>query len=71
MGFESGYIITATLTEKFIIENNLKDYFYMGVVVSDCNTKYKKRINEIVLSKTKSEWYNPTDFAKIYMVLCQ
>lgn len=67
MGFESGYIITATLTEKFIIENNLKDYFYMGVVVSDCNTKYKKRINEIVLSKTKSEWYNPTDFAKIYI----
>lgn len=64
---KGGYIISAFFSNNFIINNHIKDYFYMGLVISDCNSKEKHRTNEIILSEVDSEWYNPIYFAKIDM----
>jgi len=59
------YTVTVTLTKKFLQDNSLTNYLYMGLIVVDCSSKTKKRKAELVLSDTYSEWYNPTHFAKI------
>lgn len=59
------YTITMLLKDKFLQENGMGKYLYMGLVVVDCSSKTKKRKAELVLSDTYSEWYNPTYFAKI------
>ena len=64
---KDGYIITILFSNEFIINNHMKNYFYMGLVVSDCNSEEKHRTNGIILSAVDSEWYNPIYFAKINM----
>ena len=59
------YTITMLLKDKFLQENGMGKYLYMGLIVVDCSSKTKKRKAELVLSDTYSEWYNPTYFAKI------
>ncbi len=61
------YTITAILSNKFIQENHLASYFYMGLVISDCDGETHRRKNQLILSKKDSQWYNPTYFAKIDM----
>lgn len=62
---ENDYTITAILSNKFLKENYLNSYLYMGLVVSDCSSETHRRKNELILSEKSSEWYNPTYFAKI------
>lgn len=61
------YTIKAVLCNEFIEKNHLASYFYMGLVVSDCSSKTKRRKNQLILSEEDSQWYNPTYFAKIDM----
>ena len=62
---ENDYTITATLSNKFLKENNLNSYLYMGLVISDCSIETHRRKNQLILSEEDSQWYNPTYFAKI------
>ena len=62
---ENDYTITATLSNKFLKENNLNSYLYMGLVISDCSSETHRRKNQLILSEEDSQWYNPTYFAKI------
>lgn len=64
---KGGYIISAFFSNNFIMNNHMKNYFYMGLVISDCNSKEKHRTNGIILSEVDSEWFNPIYFAKIDM----
>lgn len=64
---ENDYTITATLSNKFLKENNLNSYLYMGLVISDCSSETHRRKNQLILSEEDSQWYNPTYFAKIDM----
>lgn len=61
----NGYAVTVTLTTEFLNKNNIKKYFYLGLVIPYCNSKNKRRVDEIILSEINTEWYNPTYFAKI------
>lgn len=65
---ENDYTITAILSNKFLKENYLSSYLYMGLVISDCSSETHCRKNELILSEKSSEWYNPTYFAKIDIV---
>ncbi len=62
------YTITATLNQKFLQENNLEKFFYLGLVISNCSNKTKTRKSTLVLSNPHSEWYNPLYFAKITII---
>lgn len=62
---DKDYTITVTLTNKFLQENNLSKYLYMGLIIVDCSPETRKRKAELVLADTYSEWYNPTYFAKV------
>lgn len=62
------YTITMLLKDKFLQENGLSKYLYMGLIIVDCSSKTNNRKAELVLSDTYSEWYNPTYFAKIDVV---
>ena len=62
---KNGYIITATLKEKFLKKHNLNEYFYLGLVISNCSSDTHKRKAELILSNPISEWYNPICFVKI------
>lgn len=62
---ENYYTITAIISNKFLKENYLSSYLYMGLVISDCSSETHHRKNELILSEESSEWYNPTYFAKI------
>ena len=62
---ENYYTITAIISNKFLKENYLSSYVYMGLVISDCSSETHHRKNELILSEESSEWYNPTYFAKI------
>lgn len=64
---ENDYTIIATLSNKFLKENNLNSYLYMGLVISDCSSETHRRKNQLILSEEDSQWYNPTYFAKIDM----
>ena len=64
---ENDYTITAILSNKFLKENYLTSYLYMGLVISDCSSETHHRKNELILSEKSSEWYNPIYFAKICM----
>ena len=59
------YTITMLLKDKFLQENGLSKYLYMGLVIVDCSPETRKRKAELVLADTYSEWYNPTYFAKV------
>jgi len=61
----SDYTITMLLKDKFLQDNGLSKYLYMGLIVVDCSSETNKRKAELVLSDTYSEWYNPTYFAKV------
>lgn len=63
----NAYTITAMLGNKFLKENNLNSYLYMGLVISDCSSETHRRKNQLILSEEDSQWYNPTYFAKIDM----
>lgn len=63
--FETEYIITAVLKKEFLKRNNIEKHFYLGVVISDCSSKTKKRKGELILSNPYNEWYNPVYFAKV------
>lgn len=65
---DENYMITAVLSNKFIEENHLASYFYMGLVISYCSSETQRRKNQLILSEEDSQWYNPTYFAKIDMV---
>lgn len=62
---EDTYVIRALLSNKYVMQNNLNSYFYMGLVVSDCSNETKRRRNQLVLSDDESQWYNPIYFAKV------
>lgn len=62
---ENNYTITAILSDKFLKENHLSSYLYMGLIISDCNSRTHQRENQLILSKKSSEWYNPVYFARI------
>ena len=64
---ENDYTITAMLSNKFLKNNNLNSYLYMGLVISDCSSETHRRKNQLILSEEDSQWYNPTYFAKIDM----
>lgn len=64
---KNDYTITAILSNKFLKENYLTSYLYMGLVISDCSSETHHRKNELILSEKSSEWYNPIYFAKICM----
>ena len=66
--FETEYIITVVLKNEFLQINNIEEYFYLGLVISDCSNKTKKRKSELILSDPYTEWYNPAYFAKIKIV---
>ena len=63
--FETEYIITAVLKNEFLKRNNIEKHFYLGLVISDCSSKTKKRKGELILSNPYNEWYNPVYFAKV------
>lgn len=63
----SNYTIIATIKDKFLEENHLQTYFYIGLVISNCSSKTHYRNNQLILSEKESEWYNPVYFAKIDM----
>ena len=65
--FESEYIIKIVLKNEFLKINNIEEYFYLGLIISDCSSKMKKRKAELILSKPANEWYNPVHFAKIIL----
>lgn len=62
---DNNYTIIATIKNKFLKENHLKTYFYMGLVISDCSSETHFRKNQLILSEIESYWYNPIYFAKI------
>ncbi len=62
---DADYTITVVLKEKFLKERSIDKYFYLGLVISDCSSKTKKRKAELILSNPYTEWYNPIYFAKI------
>ncbi len=62
-----GYSISAVLTNKFIEMNHLDPYFYMGLVISDCDGETMRRQRYIVLPKDNAQWFNPLYFARIEM----
>lgn len=64
---KNDYTITAILSNKFLKENYLSSYLYMGLVISDCSSETHHRKNELILSEKSLEWYNPIYFAKICM----
>ena len=66
--FETEYIITAILKNKFLKTNNIDEYFYLGLVISDCSNKTKNRKSELILADPYNEWYNPAYLAKIRIV---
>lgn len=63
--FKSEYIVKAVLKNEFLKNNSIDEYFYLGLVISDCSSKTKKRKAELILSNPHNEWYNPICFAKI------
>lgn len=63
--FETEYIITAVLKNEFLKRNNIEKHFYLGLVISDCSSKTKRRKGELILSNPYNEWYNPVYFAKV------
>ena len=63
--FKSEYIVKAVLKNEFLKNNSIDEYFYLGLVISDCSSKTKKRKAELILSNPHNEWYNPIYFAKI------
>ncbi len=65
---DKDYTVTMLLKNKFLQENGLGRYLYMGLIVVDCSTETNSRKAELVLSDTYSEWCNPTFFAKIDVV---
>ncbi len=65
--FNDYYRMYIELTEKFIIKNHMKEYFYLGFVTSNCDRKTKYRKNGLILSKEKEQWFNPLFFSKIYL----
>lgn len=62
---DGDYTVTVMLKNRFLRDNHLLKYLYLGLVVVDCSTKTNKRKAELVLTDIYSEWYNPTYFAKI------
>lgn len=64
---KDGYILSVMISNSFILKNHMENYFYMGLVISDCDSKEKRRKNEMILSQVSAEWYNPIYFAKIEM----
>ena len=64
---EDGYVLTAILSNKFLSENHLDPYFYMNVIIPDCNPETQTRRDQLMLTRDDSQWYNPMFFAKIYM----
>lgn len=64
---EEGYIITVFISNEFITNHYMNNYFYMGLIVSDCDRKTGHRTNELILSESDSEWHNPAYYAKIEM----
>lgn len=65
---KSKYTITAVLEKEFLRKNNIEKSFYLGLVISNCTSKTKKRVSELILTEPYTEWYNPVCFAKI--ILC-
>ena len=64
---DNNYTIIANIKNRFLEENHLKTYFYMGLVISDCNSETHYRKNQLILSEIESYWYNPVYFARIDM----
>lgn len=64
---EDGYVLTAILSSKFLSENHLDPYFYMNIIIPDCNPETRERRGQLMLTQDDSQWYNPMFFAKIYM----
>lgn len=59
------YLITALLSNEYILRNNMISYFYMGILVSDCSNETKRRKNQLILSEDNTQWYNPVYFARV------
>lgn len=62
---EGYYTVMLILKNKFLQDNKLSRYLYMGLIVVDCSIETNKRKAELVLPNDYNEWYNPTYFAKI------
>lgn len=65
---ETEYIITAILKNEFLKMNNIDEYFYLGLVISDCSNQTNARKSELILANPHNEWYNPVYFAKISLI---
>ncbi len=65
--FESYYKISVVLSEKFLIENCMDQYFYMGYVIPDCDSRTKQRKRALILSEPEEQWYNPLCFIKVLL----
>ena len=64
---EDGYVLTAILSSKFLSENHLDPYFYLNVIIPDCDPETHERRDQLMLTQDDLQWYNPIFFAKIYM----
>ncbi len=63
--FDFSYKITICLTDKFLAENQIKEVFYLNVVVCDCDSNTHKRKNTYNLIRQGESWYNPIYFVRI------
>ena len=47
----SSYIISAILTKKFLLKYHLNEYLYMGLIVSNCSSRTKRRVSQVILTE--------------------
>lgn len=64
---EQEYTLAVVLKEAFLRANHLDNYFYLGLVISDCSSKTQRRKSELILTNPDGEWFNPIYFAKIQL----
>lgn len=65
--FEDGYRMKVILKEAFLQDNHMNHYFYMNVVVCDCDSQTRKRKRTLNLIEQSFAWYNPLYFVKIIL----
>lgn len=60
-----GYNMKIQFKGKFLKENNIKEFFYLGVIISNCKKDCERRVSSLMHTELESEWYDPTHFLKI------
>ncbi|MBQ6687478.1 MAG: nucleotidyltransferase family protein [Bacilli bacterium] len=60
-----GYDVKVYFKNKFLMNNQISNCFYFGIIVSNCIKSCKHRISFLSHTNLESSWYDPVGFLKI------